>query len=244
MTATVAAPGAHRSSLLGSSLRTPAVIGGVSLLVLAVLSGWANFGVLETLVTEGDAARTARDVLASETTFRLGVLAWLVVVVLDVVVAWALWKVFAPVHRTVSAVAAISRSVYAGLLLWATTYLAGAISVLATDGRSAGIEQVQAEAMRRIEYFHLLWDVGLLLFGVHLILVGWLAYRASYVPRWLGVLLVIAGAGYAVDSVGVLVTPGSLPAVAVFTFFGEVLLIWWLLARGRDVHVTTRTEQP
>src|SRR3954454_684242 len=74
--------------------------------------------------------------------------------------------------------------------------------------------------------------LGLLLFGAHLILVCWLAHRSRYVPRILGTLLVIAGLGYLCDSLGAVLFPGYSIAVKDFTFIGELLLGFWLLARG------------
>ena len=218
-------------------MRTPALVGGIALLVLAVLSGWANFGVVEALVTDGDVARTARDILAAESMFRVGVVALFVVAILDIVVAWALGVFFAPANRGIATLAAWFRAVYGGILMIAVTQLAGALDVLqgAATSPAFSSDQLQAEALRRTASFHLVWDVGLVLFGLHLVLLGYLAYRSTYAPRFLGVLLVVAGAGYVVDSLGALLAPGSLPEVAVFTFGGEVLLLVWLLVRGRTV---------
>jgi hypothetical protein len=224
------------------SLRTPALVAGVGLLVLAVLSAWANFGVVEALVTETDPATTARDILASESIFRIGTVALLLVAILDIVVAWALGAFFAPVHRGVSAVAAWLRAVYGGVFMIAIIQLAGALNVLEDIGTSTAFstEQLQAEALGRIESFHLMWDAGLLIFGLHLVLLGYLAYRSTYVPRLLGVLLVVAGLGYLIDSFGMLLAPGSLPEVALYTFIGEALLLVWLLVKGRTVTVAPR----
>lgn len=222
------------------TMRMPALVAGIGTLLLAVLSGWANFGVIEALVTEGNAAQTAQDILAAEATFRLGVVCLLLTAMLDVVVAWALRAFFAPVHRAVSTLAAWLRTVYAGVFALAITHLAGALNVLenAEAATALSSEQVQAEAFQRIESFHLVWDLGLVLFGLHLLAIGYLAFRSNYVPRLLGLLVAVAGFGYVTDSLGALLVPGSLPEVAAFTFVGEVLLLIWLLARGRNVTPT------
>ena len=61
------------------------------------------------------------------------------------------------------------------------------------------------------------------------------SYKSGYVPTGLGVLLGIAGVGYVFDSLaGVLIASYSFE-VAAFTFFGEVLLIFWLFIYGRRV---------
>jgi len=65
------------------------------------------------LLTRGDAETTARDILASENTFRLGIVSLFLVIVLDVVVAGALFRVFSPVSRAISMLAASFRIVFA-----------------------------------------------------------------------------------------------------------------------------------
>ncbi len=98
---------------------------------------------------------------------------------------------------------------------------------------SAG--QRRTEALTKIGDFQDIWHVSLILFGLHLILIGYLAVKSGYVPRVLGVLLVIAGAGYLVGSSGALLVPGNSVNVAAFTFIGEALFMLWLLAKGRNV---------
>ena len=79
------------------------------------------------------------------------------------------------------------------------------------------------------------WGAGLLIFGAHLAVLGALVVRTPYSPTVLGVLLVIAGTGYAVDSFGELLFAGYDVSVAAFTFVGEVVLIFWLLLRARRI---------
>ena len=85
-----------------------------------------------------------------------------------------------------------------------------------------------------------MWQVGLGLFGCHLLLLGYLVIRSSYVPTWLGVLLVAAGSGYVIDSFGTILVRDYSVNVAAFTFVGEALLMLWLLVRGRRI----RLEDP
>lgn len=96
--------------------------------------------------------------------------------------------------------------------------------------------QVQAEVMMRVDSFYMVWMAALMLFGLHLLLVGVLAYRSGHVPRALGVLLVIAGVGYAYDTVGTLMVQDA-PIISTFTFVGEFLLALWLLVRGSRLTV-------
>lgn len=70
---------------------------------------------------------------------------------------------------------------------------------------------------------------------MHLLLLGYLAYRSGYVPKGVGILLVIAGLGYAADSVGPVLSSGYTVELVLFTFIGEVVLLFWLLIKGRCI---------
>ncbi|GAA5051338.1 hypothetical protein HNP84_006479 [Thermocatellispora tengchongensis] len=211
-----------------------ALVAGLALLGMAVLAGLANFGVVENLVTAGDAEQTARDIRASEGLFRLGVAGLLLVAILDVVAAWALMVFFRPAHEGLATLTAWLRAVYAAVFAVAIAQLAGVPALLG----AAGHPQAPAEALLKITAFHDIWDAGLTLFGLHLALLGYLAYISGYVPRLLGVLVAFAGLGYLVDSLGTFLVPGYALEAAVFTFVGEVALMVWLLAKGRRVAVT------
>ena len=102
-----------------------------------------------------------------------------------------------------------------------------------------GADQLNAQAMVGITAFNDIWYVGQFLFGLHLLLIGYLAYRSGYVPRLLGVLLAIAGLGYATDSLGAVLSQGSWTDISSFTFIGEFLLALWLVIRARRIAVST-----
>jgi hypothetical protein len=145
------------------------------------------------------------------------------------------YRVFSPVSRSLSMLAACFRLVYAGVFLVAVSQLLGVLHLLGNDAYlsvfSAG--QLHAQALSGIGTFNDVWSAGLVLFGLHLLVIGYLGYRSGYVPRLLGVLLVIAGLGYVVDSFGAVLSRGSWTDVSSFTFIGEFLLALWLLIWGR-----------
>ncbi len=86
--------------------------------------------------------------------------------------------------------------------------------------------------MLSLDSFRSGWDFGLVFFGLHLLIAGYLVFRSGYFPKFLCFLIVIAGLGYLADSAGKLVLPDYSLSVAAFTFFGEVLLIVWMFLRG------------
>jgi len=99
----------------GISLRTAAWIGGIGLLAMAILAPIAQFGLLANLILDGDAAATAAKIAESEAQFRIAIGCFLLVAVLDVVVAIALYVVFRPVNRFLSRLTAMVRIVYAAM---------------------------------------------------------------------------------------------------------------------------------
>jgi len=163
------------------SSRTASLVAGVALLAMAILTPYAHFVVLNGLVTPGDAAGTVESIAGSEGTFRLGVVSLAVVAVLDVVVAAALFHLFAPVNRVASMFAAWLRLAYA---------------------------------------------------AVFMVAIGYLAYRSVTVPRVIGVVYLVAGAGYLIDRFGAFLLSDDSLNIAAFTGPGEVTLVLWLLLKG------------
>jgi hypothetical protein len=72
----------------------------------------------------------------------------------------------------------------------------------------------------------------LIFFGIHLVLIGYLAYRSGYMAKVFGILLVVAGIGYLVDGFGTVLVPNYSINIAQFTFVGEAALMFWLLIKG------------
>ena len=88
------------------------------------------------------------------------------------------------------------------------------------------------QALRAIDAYGTIWLVGLIIFGVHLLLIGYLAYRSGFMAKVFGILLVIAGLGYIADGFVAVLVSGPSISIGQFTFVGEVALIFWLLIRG------------
>ena len=217
------------------SIQQAGLVAGVGILVMAALSAFGIFYVVEGLVTQGDAAGTVEDIRSSDGLFRWGIVSLYLVVVLDVVVAWALFRFLSPVNRGLARLAAWFRLAYAGVFMLAIGQLTGIPDLVNGGGYSDVFtaEQIQGQTLLRTDAFDDLWMAGLILFGIHLALIGYLAYRSGYVPKLLGVLLLIAGAGYVFDSIASTVLASPPGSVATVTFLGEFLLALWLVVRGR-----------
>ena len=216
------------------SQRKVALTAAIGLLVLALLAPFALFGVLQNLVVPTDAAAKVENIIASEGLFRIGIAAFLIVIMLDIVVASALYVLLRPVNRTLALLTAWLRLAFAAVFASALVNLLDVAQLLGNAEQSAlQGEQLHAQVMSSIASFDNGWTgIALAIFGLHLLSLGALLFRSAHFPRFLGVLVAIAGGGYLVDSFGMILVPDYALTISTFTFVGEALLIFWLFWRA------------
>ncbi|MGO2573769.1 MAG: DUF4386 family protein [Corynebacterium casei] len=90
------------------------------------------------------------------------------------------------------------------------------------------------------ELFTQVWDYSLALFGFLLVVAGIAMCRSAELPTIIGVLLLIAGAGYPFDSVTTMFNVETV-SLSGFTFIGEVALLLWLMWSGSRLRKGSRT---
>jgi membrane protein implicated in regulation of membrane protease activity len=93
-------------------------------------------------------------------------------------------------------------------------------------------DQLGAQVMASIASFGNGWDMSLAIFGLHLVGLGYLLFKSVDFPRFLGVLVVIAGGGYLADTFARILVPDFEFTFSLITFVGEALLIVWLFWRA------------
>ncbi len=229
------------STVRTGSLRRYALIAGVGYAVLFVLAVFANLVVREGLIVAGDAAETAANLAESEGLFRIGLSSFMIIFLVDVVVAWALYELFMPTNRSLSLVTAWFRIVYTVFLGVALIFFFQALQLLdqAAFLNAFSTDQLNAQALVALDTFNSTWLIGLLAFGVHLILLGALLVTSGWAPRVLAFVLMVAGTAYMVDTFAhSLLSNYSdyeglfLAIVAVPSVLGEGWFGLWLLFRG------------
>ncbi len=215
-------------------LRQAAIIAGIGLLIMAILAPIANFSILHKLVVFGDAAKTVNNIIASEGLFRTCICCFLIVTILDIIVAWALYIFLRPVNRSLSVLTAWLRIVYATMLGVLLLNLIIVVNLIHGSTNLSVFEtnQLQAQVMLYLNTFTSGWEFGLIIFGFHLLLLGYLLFKSRYVPKILGFLVIIAALGYLIDGIGRLFSPHYTISVTMVTFIGEVILIFWIFIKG------------
>lgn len=223
-----------------TTARSAARWAGLGYLALFFLAIFANFLAVGAVLDPEDARSTVADLTASETTFRLGVLAFLAVFLIDIVVAWALYVLFRAAHRDLSLLAAWSRLVYTVFLGVGLVFLFRALALVEAGGTDQ--DRLDADVLLALQSFDFTWIVGLAAFGLHLVLLSRLLLATPGVPRWLGWTVMVAGVAYVVDTVAHIVLADYttyadifLTLVAVPAVVGELGVTVWLLlvATGR-----------
>lgn len=217
---------------------------GISLLLLALIALYGNFFVLPDLIIPGDAAATVNNITGNELSFRLATASFVIVLVLDVIISWALYVLLKRVDRNLALIAMVFRLIYSAIFGAAIFNFLSVLHLLSEEAYLAelGTSQVQAQAMLLIDAFANGWDIGLVFFGIHLLLVGYLVFKSGFMPKILGGLVMLAGLGYLIDSFAYILLANYfdyeilfLLIVAVPGAIGELALAIWLLVRGKKI---------
>jgi hypothetical protein len=181
-----------------------------------------------------DAAATAANLLGAESLWRLHVATDLLMHVLDVPLIVFLYLLLRPVNHALALLATGFNVVQTCVLAGNKLTLVAALAVLEPGVFPAGSHEGPALASLAVDLHGYGFGIGLVFFGLACLVRGWLAYRSGYVPRALGVLLVLAGASYLVNSFALLLSPAVasalVPAVLLPAFVGELAFALWLVA--------------
>ncbi len=217
-----------------ASPRLQARIAGFLYLII-IVAGGIGYTTHSTLFISNDAAATAENILASEQLWRLGFAAMLVMLACDVAVAAIFYVLFKPVSRTLSLLGFALRIVLVAILGVAMLARYAPLLFLKDAASTAfGTDQMQALGLLSIKLFEQGFNIALVFFGVHCLVIGWLIVRSSFLPRILGVLLVIAGLCYLISTFVNLVFPVvALPFdIQLLSYVAEMVLCLWLIVMG------------
>jgi hypothetical protein len=230
------------SRALESSPQTYARIGGILYLFIIVAALFGEAFVRGSLIVEGDATATASNILGSETLFRAGLAGEMLTCVCDVALAMILYVLLKPVSRNLALLAAFFRLTFVAIYGVAKLFEVAALVALDRADYLKAFEprQLHALAYMSLRVHGLGYGVSLLFFGFCCVLFGTLIHQSGYLPRILGVLLVIGGLGYIVFSLAQMLAPAFaarrlFPWILLPGFPAELGLCLWLLVKGVDV---------
>ena len=217
-------------------IKKTARIAGTLYLLVAVLGIINGMYGPSSLIVLGDATTTVNNIMASESLFHLGIVNDLIAQTVGILLVLVLYKLLKPVNKNLAVLMVIFALVgipivmlnllnqFAALLL-----LSGADYLTAFTA-----DQLQALVMLFLNLDEHGFIIAHIFWGLWLFPMGYLVFRSGYIPRILGVLLIIAGFGYLIDFVTFFFVPSFGP-IKMFTFIGELLFPLWLLIKGVNV---------
>jgi Domain of unknown function (DUF4386) len=234
---TVQVLASNKITISKTSLARAALIAGIGLLIMVIAAPFAELYVFPKLVIAENAAETVKNIIANKMLFTSAIFGYLITFICDLVVGWALYVLLKPVNKNLSVITAGFRWVYTGIALVALLNLVTVLRLLNTSNTLSLFQpdQLGAQVMLSLSAFRTQWHFGLLFFGIHLGLLGYLVSRSKYIPGILGVLLIITGLGYLLTSLKPFLFPDISLDFAEYTFYGELIFMLWLLIRGSKI---------
>jgi hypothetical protein len=189
--------------------------------------------ILGKLVVAGGAAATAANILAHERLYWLGFASSILGVVCHIAWAFLMYELLRPVNKSVSSLAAFVILVGCGIQALAGFLYLAPLLILQGGGSLSAFtpQQLQALAAMFLKLNSYAFDTYLAFFGFWCILIGYLIFKSSFLPRILGVLLTISGLGWSIF----LVPPVAhrlFPVIAAASALGELPLELWLIVMG------------
>ena len=176
--------------------QTAARVAGFTYLFATAVVVFANYALLNPLMVAGNAAETARNILAHQTQFRVIVVCFLIYSASVVVLLTALYLVLKPINRMLALIGALFRLVFG--LLWLLTTL-NMLSALRLLGSASYLQVFQADRLQALARVHLGanfddYYVGLPFFGLAATVCSYLWLKSGYIPKTLAAFGVISSA--------------------------------------------------
>lgn len=224
--------------------KTARVAGGLylSLLPLGIIS---FVYVPSVVLVPDDPAATASKILASEWIFRLGTASHLLSQVIVVFVVLALYRLLRPVNADRAMTMAVLALPCVPISFVAEVHALGAVQLLrGFGGVAAAPVPLDAQAMQLLSMQRSGVLLAQVFWALWLIPLAALIFTSGFLPKWLSVAVLVASAGYLLDSSTHILLPGRATMISQFTAVGELMLPLWLLVKGVDVARWQRDAVP
>ena len=211
---------------------------GVLLLVSIVGGFFGELYLPSQLIVSGDADATARNLTTLDSLYRLGFAGYLLEAICDVSLALVFYVILRPVHRQLALA-----TVMFGIIS-TTLFAVGEIFFFAPPLVLSGAdylkvfttEQLNALALLSIKMYGRVSTIFMAFYGIATLLRGYLILRSTFLPKLIGVLMIIAGTGFIVRNFVFVLAPAYASDLFLAPMFlAAVSLTGWLLVKGVDV---------
>jgi hypothetical protein len=221
-----------------ASVQTYARIAGVLFLLSIVAGGFGEVYVPSKIIVSADATATAKNINAFDWLFRLGFAVYLVEAVCDIALTLILYVLLRPVRKDLALLAAFFGLVSTALFGVAELFYFAASLILGGAGylKTFSPDQLNTLALLSLKLYAYGGGIFMVFYGVAAVLRGYLIYRSGYLPKVLGMLLVLAGLGFVARNFALVLAPAyASDGFLLPMFLAAVSLTAWLLMKGVDV---------
>lgn len=218
-----------------SSLKRTARIVAILTLSMTVVAVFSMMYV-PTLIVAGDAAATAQKILAAEGRFRFSIVGHTLICLIEIALLVALYVLLKPVSKTLSLLAATAR--LAMTTIQGTNLLFHLLALELVSGAGYlsvfGPDQSRALALLFLNAHQSMVLIWGLFFALHLFVLGVLVWKSGYIPRVLGISLIVASLCYLAQGFGTILLPQYKGAFDVVGYVSGIELLFplWLLIKG------------
>ena len=221
--------------MIETSAKTYSRAAGI-FLVLTMFGGWFGEVQIPSRFMTGDAAATAAMIRLHGDFFRLGFATYLIEAFSDLVLAWLFYVLLRPVHRDLALLSAFFGLVSMSLFAVTKMFYFSAPLLLKSKYLTAfSPDQIDGLAGAFLSLYGGLSGLFMLFYGTAWIIRGYLTFRSDYLPRFLGILMAVAGLGFFAKNLTKLLAPVySSDILLAPMFLNVVVLAIWMLVRGVD----------
>ncbi|MEZ4950974.1 MAG: DUF4386 domain-containing protein [Saprospiraceae bacterium] len=232
-----------------TSKRNLAYITGTSILIMAVLAGLVVGMVQTTLIIPGDIDQTIINLQSQSSTFRWGIIGWTGILITDILASWGLKEFYKDKNASLALLTGWFRLAYSGILAVAILQW---VMVLILNSGGVDFSEVLVNGNSKeltalfLEGFNRSWSFGLIIFGLHLVVLAYLVWDKKWVLKIISIMILLAGIGYLLTNILNIVLPdyasikSSVEGIFMLPMvLGEVgLAIWMLFKGGKNYHIT------
>ncbi|MGQ0798544.1 MAG: DUF4386 domain-containing protein [Pseudomarimonas sp.] len=224
---------------LQSSPQPYARIGGAIYLIIIISGLLGEMFIRERLIVAGDALATLENIRASELLWRFGIAANLFHLACSVPLALILYRLLSPVNRHLALLAVMFNMVAISLEAVSKLFLLPSLFVLGNAPYLEVFSQDQLAALASLSNRSHAYgfNISLIFFGFECIVLGYLIFKSTFLPKTIGVLMQIAGICYLTNSFTLLLAPTFANVLILLpSFVAELSLALWLLIKGVATH--------
>jgi len=223
-------------------------IGGALYLIIILAGIYGELVARGHIIVAGDSAATARNMVDAPLLYRSSIAVDLLMHICDIPLIVIFYRLLRPVSKSLSLLAAFFNLTQTAILGMNKISLLAALAFL---GNASYLKSFSPQQLQAFSYFSLgLHDygfsIGLIFFGFRCLVVGYLIFKSEYFPKSLGVLQIIAGLCYLINSFSVILSPVLahflFPSILLPSFVGELSMCLWLLFKGVDMNTWNRNS--